>query len=172
MKRIVLETVTTAPPTPVAGQAVFYVVGAAGSPRFKAADGVERVLSGGELGYAQITANPAGITTQVDIAGLSITVTADGIRPIYLEAFLPTITVGTAGGFFRAMLYEGATLLQLADSGEAAVNGDTVGGLLVPLRLIPSAGSHTYKVAGVSTAGTGQISAGGTFPAFIRAVQL
>lgn len=122
----------------------------------------------GTLGYAQITANQAGITTKADVTGLSVTVTVGSGRRVRISAFCTAITgtLGNAGWF----IMEGATQLAQADlpaflTPHAAYNTFA----WVTAVVTPSAGSHTYKVQAVND-GTGNaatVNAGATFPSYI-----
>jgi len=141
---------------------------------------VQNVLSTGpaELGYAQITSNSANNTTATpaDVTGLSITVTV-GSRPVILEAQAETShSSGSTYDYKFFCLYEGSTQLGRCihlDEGSAAPTTQ-----YIRIRLTPSAGSHSYKVAIAPGSGSRgmQIYAGaggvGNFPpAWIRAFE-
>jgi hypothetical protein len=130
----------------------------------------DSVAAGGvELGHARITSSPAAATTTVtDITGLSVTVTV-GMRPIVVEAYLPTVQQLTGTGSVAAALYEGATLLQL-DQHTLTVNQNSA--FNPKVRLAPSAGSHTYKVRISTSANTASIFADALFPAYIQVVEV
>lgn len=123
--------------------------------------------AGGQLGYAQITANQTGITTtETDITGLSVTVTAATNRRLRL-------LLGVHGGTAVAndelawRFREGATLLREAFQN----NPKTTGAFWFEMQHIftPTAGSHTYKATITRQAGSGTITVYGsaTYPAYI-----
>lgn len=121
---------------------------------------------GQELGYAEITANPAALTTGfVDVTGLTITVTTGG-RPIMLKAHCPYATNSLIASDVSLSLYEGASVLSLATlTSPAAAKGSA---LTTERRLVATAGSHTYNVkARITGVGSGTLFAGATFPMFI-----
>lgn len=128
--------------------------------------GAQGALSGG---YAQITANQAGITTAVDITGLTVTVTVLAGRRIQLTCYMNLIDTNATDSI-AVFLMEGAT--QLAVCGvNAPVNiGQSALGNVMCV-LTPSAAAHTYKVQVSRTAGAGSVtvSASATNPAFLLA---
>jgi hypothetical protein len=101
------------------------------------------------LGYAEATANAtsSSTTTGNDAwgAGLSITVTADGVRSIELEAFCSVASNNTAGDGCQMSIYEGAT--QIATATMTAGTASK-GVPLNPKRTIApgAAGSRTFTV--------------------------
>src|SRR5205807_9649308 len=118
------------------------------------------------LGYAQIVAGQGGITTAVDIAGLSVTVTLVAGRRIRITAsgaFFDTVATDALEMDIR----EGATVLQFAIILPAAASTNTT--IEKSVVLTPTAGSHTYKVTCLRAAGTGAVTfnAATTLPAFL-----
>lgn len=119
----------------------------------------------GALGYAQVTANQTGITTQVDVTGLSVTVTVGTGRRIkitaYTAAALSTVTTDNC----EITINEGATQLSQANT----IGGNGGAELLAQVVIQPSAGSHTYKVTALRALGTGSMtfSANANYPGFI-----
>lgn len=123
------------------------------------------------LGYAEITSNFVANTTAVtDVAGLSVTVTVPaGGRRIKITVYSRAMyNSGVGGTFLQAYIYEGSTLLQ------QAVFNTPGAGYAEPLHMmysgIPTAGSHTYKVAikqPVAAGNTMTLEAASTYPAFI-----
>lgn len=121
---------------------------------------------GSTLGYAEVLASQAGITTETDLNGLTATVTVPAGRRL-------RITVGgeisrtVADGRSRISIKEGATLLQVVDTFVT----DTVGANTFQKSVVvsPSAGAHTYKATLTLTSGTGStgLAAGASLPAFI-----
>lgn len=120
---------------------------------------------GGTLGYAQVTANQAiaaaGVKT--DITGLSVTLTVPAGRRIRITGDLYYFSA-TAGCAVYAYIMEGATQLQQRARVLAAAN--FAEGVQAEIILAPSAGSHTYKLMGESSAAS-TMTAAATYPAFI-----
>jgi hypothetical protein len=133
----------------------------------------------GEISYNQITASVTINTAVAAGANLLIADTArtyDG-SPILIEFFAPVVnTPSIANGNIYFNLYDGATDLgwfgtlgATAPIIQAAVN--------IRRRLVPVAGSHTYRVGAYSTTGTGGVvvaGAGGPSafpPAFLRIIR-
>lgn len=120
----------------------------------------------GTLGYAQVTASQGSITTEVDLTGLTVTVTLVAGRRIRLTGLVRAQST-VADDVFRLSIKEGSTLIQALDRIMRPANTDvTVDGSVV---INPSAGSHTYKLTGQRIVGTGtqQVSAATGFIAFI-----
>lgn len=133
-------------------------------------DYTDSVAAGGvELGYAKITSTftQTGVGSG-DVTGLSISVTV-GTRPIIVEFGCDGLVNSSASGIAQVNIQEGATIL----SG-ATVSLTTVGQVICRrVRLTPSAGSHTYKIAlGQVTAGNSQIVCSATDPAYIQAIEI
>lgn len=118
------------------------------------------------LGYAQSILNQNTITTEVDLDGLSVTVTVPAGRRIRISTtslWSTTVNENTVG----VEIYEGATRLQaLREDVQSTANFATITGAAI---LTPSAGSHTYKLRGALASGTGSVSriAAADFPSFI-----
>lgn len=111
------------------------------------------------IGHAEIT-SPFTHTTPtafVGITGLSVTVTVpSGGRRVQVTCYLRGMrTSATAGTALVLGLFEGAT--QIADLNLAQVGGNNLPATLIA-SFVPSAGSHTYNVAGFQ-------GAAGTFTA-------
>ena len=124
------------------------------------------VMPGGVLGYAQVTANQTGITTVVDLTGLTVTVTVGSGRRIQITA-IALFQDGTIDTQVIMSIQEGATVLQ-----QAAIERGRCGLLTrrsTPWSVIltPTAGVHTYKLTAQVPAGTVQMTAAATTPAFI-----
>lgn len=118
----------------------------------------------GTLGYAQVTANQTGITAEVDLTGLSVTVTVATSRRIKITG--ECLAQNSASGNVHALrIKEGTTQLQSRQLVSGAANSDESFHAEIPLT--PTAGSHTYKLAFVAATGTSQLTAASTFPAFI-----
>lgn len=116
------------------------------------------------LGYAQVTANQAGISAEVDLTSLTATVTVPASSRIKITGYCTVSNDGTAG---RSTLYikEGATKLQLFSALNAVAA--SLASLIGTYTVVPSAGAHTYKLSMETNAGTSEMSASATNPAFI-----
>ena len=119
----------------------------------------------GQIGYAEITSSQAGITTETDITGLSVTVTVGAGRRIRILGYA-RLTATVATDRFIVDVKEGATYLGLC--------GDLIPGASVPVYhggpiLTPSAGSHTYRLTArrISGTGSGTATAAVTSPLYI-----
>jgi hypothetical protein len=119
-------------------------------------------LSGG---YAAVTANQATITTEVDLTGLTVTVTVGAGRRIRISADLAFVTT-VSGGLPRVRIKEGATQLQERSMSTGSTSAESIAPSVV---LTPSTGAHTYKLTALLALGSGSmsLSASATAPAYI-----
>ena len=126
----------------------------------------QSVLATTNLGYAQITTNQTGITTNIDITGLSVTVTVPaGGRSVRLTAFCE-ITIAAAGNNdFIVYIMEGSTIL--TQNEEQAVTSHAFGNY-AQIIFTPTAGAHTYKVQGAASS-TAVVNAPSTAPCYLLA---
>lgn len=126
-----------------------------------ASDIIEASTQTTVLGYETVIGNQTGITTEVPVTGLSVTVDVPAGRSIKITASaVATSTVITDKALFT--IKEGATQLQ---GFNVVANGLNANGMVI---LTPSAGTHTYYI-GVARSGTGTVSvlSQSTYPAFI-----
>lgn len=130
------------------------------------------VPSGGrELGYAEITTSftQTGVGSS-DVTGLTTTVTV-GTRPIVVEFFSQNTYNSAGTGLTAVYIKEDTTFLQ-----SASAYGVTVAAqyqLSAKVRLAPSSGSHTYKIAVQQfITGNSVIAAAATGPAFIQVLEV
>lgn len=124
-------------------------------------------LPRGVLGHVAVTANQGSITTEVDLTGLSVTVTVGTSRRIKITGYTRGIESTVAADEISFRIKEGATQLEQSQVTVGSANrGYTQ---LVQVSLTPSAGSHTYKLTAVRSAGTGTLTmaASATAPAWI-----
>lgn len=119
------------------------------------------------LGYAQAVANQATITAAVDLTSLTTTVTVPyaghRVKITAEVAFQSTVADDVAS----VTIMEGATQLQ---SGLVLCRPiSTAFKVVAHAIIVPTAASHTYKLQGARSAGTGTITmtAAATSPAFI-----
>lgn len=131
-----------------------------------------KAVAGAELGYAEITSGTTSTTTNSfeDLTGLSVTVTV-GARPIVIWAFFAAVSHSAAGGNITAKIFEGATGLQASSFTSTSANYQ--GPIAAQVRLAPSAGSHTYKLAWASNvAGTHTLTASSSQKTSIQVVEV
>jgi len=110
-----------------------------------------------------ITTNQTGITAQVDITGATITFTAIAGR-LYKACWLGLFNTTVSTDTFNFLLTDGSNSIQQqcitcpATTGDVSFYGTHV--------FTPGAGSITRKIRcqRQSGTGTGQLTAGGTFP--------
>lgn len=102
-------------------------------------------IPGGWLGYVSTTTNQTGITTEVDLTSLSVTVTVPGERMLEITAKVP-VSSATANDRVGLRILEGATPYGAVATTATSVNLPYT---LTAVAIIdnPSAGSHTYKLA-------------------------
>jgi hypothetical protein len=119
-----------------------------------------------QLGYAQVTASQGSITTAVDLTGLTVTVNVLSGQRIKITGFVAQFSSTVSTDVAQLMIYEGGTMLQATI--QPLVTGAGAGITSISV-LSPTAGSHTYKLMALRTAGTGTITlnAAATYPAFI-----
>src|SRR4029077_6770938 len=118
----------------------------------------------GSVGYAQVTANQTGITAEVALTGLSVTVTLPAGRRIRITGNV--LAQNTNADPANLYIKEGATYLQAEVTYLNPVNTNLT--MLASVVLTPGAGAHTYNLQMArSAAGTVQMSAAATSPAYI-----
>lgn len=119
---------------------------------------------GSTLDYKQVTANQTGITSQVDLTGLSATVTVPAGRRIRISA--SALFQNTAAGNRTLFaINEGVTPLRTAAFVHGAANVNET--FQTDIVLTPSAGTHTYKLVAQAEAGTSALNASADNPAYI-----
>jgi hypothetical protein len=118
------------------------------------------------LGYAEAIVGQGGIVgSNADLTSLTLTVTVAAGRRIKISGHtLARSTV--ANDVFQVGIYEGATLINAAKDSVPTTDDLSVDVFAI---ITPSAGTHTYKLVGLRSSGSGTITvaAGATFPAFI-----
>jgi hypothetical protein len=117
------------------------------------------------IGYAEVTANQSGITTETDLTGLTTTVTVPAGRRIRITAKTwPASSV--AGDEVDTRIKEGAFFLQYARTKMGGLGSEDQ---FTSVVITPPAGIHTYKVSMARASGTGSITnaADITYPSYI-----
>src|SRR3990167_6533997 len=117
----------------------------------------------GVIGYRQATSDQGGITSEVDLTGLSVPVIVPANKRIKITTF--TLFANTAAG--------NRSVLRIKESTTTYSQGILVQGanatnetIISTVILMPSTGSHTYKLSGQATAGTSTL-ANATMTSFI-----
>ena len=124
------------------------------------------LLPAGEIGYAQVTANQASITSEADLTSLTVTFTAVAGRRYKVIAYVE-VTPTVADGVYVLNLKESTTVLKRAT--DPFVVTSSVTGSLVYSNNASISGSKTWKLTLQKVGGTGSLtmSASSTSPAFI-----
>lgn len=108
----------------------------------------------GWLGHIEVTTNQTGITTEVDLTNLTLTVTVPANRMLEITAKVP-VSSATADDRVGINIKEGSTVLGTDQTTASQVNLPYT---LTAIAIVDgaSAGSHTYKVsAGLGGGATG-----------------
>lgn len=123
-------------------------------------------LSSSTVGYAQITASQAGITTITDITSLTVTFTAVAGRRYRISASAFLLT--TVAGDVASLVIADGSNVQLNSSQVDLRVADNIRGHISHV-IVPGAGAKTYKLRASRVSGSGNISlsAGAAYPAFI-----
>lgn len=119
----------------------------------------------GAIGYAQVIANQTGITTEVDLTGLSVSATVGVSRRIQIRA-RGTFQTNTANTGILSRIKEGAEQL----NGQGFLTASVSVGLSWSNEIVltPTPGVHTYKISMANyVGGTVLLEASATSPAFI-----
>jgi hypothetical protein len=122
-------------------------------------------LPGGWIGYAEVTANQTGMGVgPTDLTSLTVTVTAGSSRRLLVSGYA-RITQQTSSSNPEVLIRNGSgtQLNKTTISGLAA----TISMHLPRVVVTPSSGSNTYKLSGSTAAGTMDLNAAATQPAFI-----
>lgn len=119
------------------------------------------------LGYAEVIAQQAGITTEVDLTGLSVTVTVPAGRRIRVTGYTNWFT--TVNNDRARLLITNGANTQLQRAGSPLLQTTGLGSVTAELVLSPAAGVHTFKLRGLRDVGTGSLTmyALGNVPAYI-----
>jgi hypothetical protein len=134
---------------------------------------VDTVGPAGLIGYAAVTANQTGITTEADLTGLAATVTVSAGRYIRITG---SIRYGgtTVDDVATLRIKEGTTLHQTSQMSIGRNTTQANPYMERSVILTPTAGSHIYKLTLERSVGTGnmQMVASVGAPAFIAVEDL
>jgi hypothetical protein len=122
----------------------------------------------GVLGYARRTSNITGLTGgPVDLTDLSVQVTVPAGRVLRVVGYVHAWTGPTAGEEANFLVREGNNTLENKRLVAAAAN--RVEGGAVQALILPSAGTHTYKLSFEQVAGSSNwnLQAATAVPAYI-----
>lgn len=115
-------------------------------------------MPGGWIGYNEVSANQSSITSEVDLTGLSVTVTVNTSRRIKITGFLPAVLSDVVANRVRLRIKESTTTLQTAEIVTQTFVATSAGSLEAVVVLTPSAGSHTYKLSLQRDQGSGNVT--------------
>lgn len=119
---------------------------------------------GSTLGYAEWTTNQTGITAEVALTGLTVTVTVPAGRRIRVTG--STYVQNTGANNINALrIYQDG--VQVTERGMSAGAANVAEALIAQAVVAPAAGSHTFALRLVTGAGTAISVASATLPAFI-----
>jgi hypothetical protein len=123
------------------------------------------------LGYAQAVANQGTFTAETDLTGLAVTVTVPYAQHRIRITGSIYCSSSVANDVMGMFIKEGATYLQEAGSGSPTLNAVTIERSVA---IVPTVGSHTYKLSAQRFGGTGNITslASAVRPAFIMVEDL
>lgn len=123
------------------------------------------------LGWAQVTANQTGISSEVDLTGLTKTVSVDGAAVQKTVMITAQIRYGgtTIDDVATLRIKESTTVLAIAELSVGRATSEANPLLSCNALIEPTSGSHTYKLSLERSVGTGnmQMVASSTHPAFI-----
>lgn len=114
----------------------------------------------GLVGYKTTDTGTSSITTLTDLTGMSeiVDAPADRIWVVRGYCYRVSSTVNDDLAGFR--IYEGSTMLaeSRVDCGPTSSGNEGTHAFVTTAPFTPSAGSHTYKLAGIRAAGSGNIA--------------
>lgn len=116
------------------------------------------------LGYAEVTTNQGSITTAVDLTGLSVNVVVPEGRRLRITGLALFQNTNVGARNIMRIVQDGAQIQQDEVSSSVANQSQLLHSAVV---VSPAAGSHTYNLRALTTAGTTTMAAGAGQPAFI-----
>lgn len=124
----------------------------------------DRINKLGTLGYTQVVAPQGSIGTgPVQIGTLTLTVTVGSGRRVRVSGQVGMSQTGSAG-LVEVLIYEGASPIKRCVLSMGAAESATFSPAVI---LAPSAGSHTYRLVAVASAGTATTFCSATDPNWI-----
>jgi hypothetical protein len=125
-------------------------------------------LPGGWLGYVEATSSQSGVTSEVDLTGITVTVTVGTSRRIKITFYSPRAGSANSSEYSRFTLKEGGTQLQTRTLSTEFGGQYDQGGTMEWVGT-PTGGSHTYKVTFQRLTGSGNHTAvaGATEPMWL-----
>lgn len=137
-----------------------------------------QVSGTGEFDYAEVTSNTNVTATTEGAANTIITgnpVMYDGATPVVVHFSCPRIDVdnGAIGRAIVILLFEGASVIGRMATWQTPAAQTLVATTKAEYRFTPSAGTHTYTIKALVSAGTSIVKAGAggsgqDLPAFMR----
>lgn len=122
--------------------------------------------SGAVLGYAEVTTAQTGITSEVDLTGLVVTVTVPAGRRLRITGAVRADASVVNSGIAVYILEPGVGYLQSNPSYNPFAS--TAMQTLVTTTVMPTAGTHTYKLTGaVSGSGTAALRSAAGNPSWL-----
>jgi len=132
-----------------------------------------RIITAGELGYAEITAGSASFTAIADVTGLSITVVLGSTKTVVVTVYA-LVQSSIANDRIQLTLADGAGT-QLQVTGDLFIPAATVTvPVMMGYRKSLTAGTYTFKVRANRQAGTGTciVNAAAARPCYIQAIDV
>lgn len=115
-------------------------------------------VAGGWIGYVPRTSDQTGITAEVDLSGVTVTVTANAGRRLKITGYSSGILATNVDTVSQLSIYEGSTSLSYARTPTAFASLSYNGPVTAVAIVTPSTGSHTYKLRVGRVAGSGTIT--------------
>ena len=122
-------------------------------------------LPWGIMGYAQATALQSGITTEVNVTGLTVTFTADSTRYYKTTIYTFSALQNTAAGYAEFKITDGSNVQK--QSGVIYQGAGVQSPLCVSVVETGLSGSVTRKARALTNAGTLTLAAASASPMFI-----
>lgn len=126
----------------------------------------------GWVGYAQVTSDVTGITTEADLTGYTVTPTIPADRLLKVTGYVPRVGSDDADDIGSLIIQQDG--VQLAETwvlaGSTVLSGGGGMGVFVQALVVgPSAGSKVFKLRGskIAGAGTFEFRADAATPGFI-----
>lgn len=165
---VIICTSSTRPASPVAGMTIFETDTYKTLQYTTATTGWQLPWSQpwGEMAFAQVTAAQTGLSTTVDLTGLSVTFTAVANRKIITTLWIGQWQNITTAGQSSMWIADGANNPKAIASFQTDAV-PTMAQLIAQARETTTAGSITRKGRGSATAGTISITGSATQPNFI-----